>query len=282
MSSIAYYLCYSVATATEREELPTAIRIFFFSGLVGLIVVVIFQAIATWAYNDQSKFIPGRPSSIFYLMLKAIGAGYHELELEQRGGSDASSPEFYKTTLSFAGAGACEELTKLLPILFLFMKGRMKSQRSILFFGAFSGLGFGIAEGVYYSMGLYRHIHAPASVYIARFLGIAFLHSTWTLIATKGLISHGDEIQELRRRSREPKKDRDDSPGTELVFCIILIAVPSTLLHCLHNSFLIFEASFYGLVVDTLAIIIGIVIVASHQELAPNHPGIIRRKIRQP
>jgi tetratricopeptide (TPR) repeat protein len=111
-----------------------------------------------------------------FLILYSIGSSYYS----------ALDPDsgFIESFIGFTfGVGLCEELVKLIPVVWLVEKASIKEEKlhlsEILLVGLASGVGFGVAEGIMYSAQFYNGIHGW-DVYWVRFVTCVALHSTWT------------------------------------------------------------------------------------------------------
>lgn len=120
----------------------------------------------------------------------------------------------------FLAAGLPEEIAKSLCIFWLANRpGKILQPKSIVLYGLFSGLGFGIKEGVNYQMGLNRTMGTDAAFFlnVLRLTSLPFLHAIWC-----GLSSYFVAFSSLFPKSRRS-------------LLIIGILIPATL-HALHNS----------------------------------------------
>jgi RsiW-degrading membrane proteinase PrsW (M82 family) len=79
------------------------------------------------------------------------------------------------------GVGICEEVVKCLPILWLLYRGNLNggllNWRDAGMIGLASGAGFGVSEGMLYSIRYYNGVE-PALVYAVRFCSVIALHAT--------------------------------------------------------------------------------------------------------
>lgn len=84
-------------------------------------------------------------------------------------------------------AGLPEELAKMAVILWLSRRHRgVLSPRTLVLYGLFSGLGFGIVEGVLYQQGVNRMLDIDEAYFynVLRLTALPFLHATWCGIAS--------------------------------------------------------------------------------------------------
>jgi RsiW-degrading membrane proteinase PrsW (M82 family) len=77
------------------------------------------------------------------------------------------------------GVGFSEELVKALPIIFYVRTHRDASSRGASLWGMASGVGFGVAEGVMYSVRYYNGV-SPVEAYLTRFASCVALHAVWS------------------------------------------------------------------------------------------------------
>jgi RsiW-degrading membrane proteinase PrsW (M82 family) len=135
-------ICYFVRPL--RFPTKRAVYVLFFTMVVGLIGLLIFQEIA--AYCTESKFRLQGKAMIFVLIAQFIGNAYECV-------SNPDSNVFEKIFGHVFGVGLCEEATKLIPLFWFVLSGKDRSSkigyRELLIVAFFSGLGFGIGEAIY-------------------------------------------------------------------------------------------------------------------------------------
>jgi protease PrsW len=141
-----------------------------FTGTVGILFLLIVQALADWT---QGRWVVGRSILvIFFWIAKLIGLSYRA----------ALDPEngFWVSFLGFtAGVGLLEEVVKAVPVLWRYRREADDNWRGAFLWGLASGAGFGVAEGVIYSVNYYHGIVGPGT-YIVRFVSCMALHALWT------------------------------------------------------------------------------------------------------
>jgi RsiW-degrading membrane proteinase PrsW (M82 family) len=119
-----------------------AIGALFFTMLVGLVGLLLFQQLAEFCLHWHNRNL-GKANGLV-LIFKVIGQAYQSIH---------STSVFEKLFGYIAGVGFCEETTKLLPLFYLIFRDRTRTgepdYRSFLIVGFFSGLGFGIGEAIY-------------------------------------------------------------------------------------------------------------------------------------
>jgi len=76
------------------------------------------------------------------------------------------------------GVGFCEEICKLLPLLWHYKREAKLDLSGAVVWGLASGVGFGVSEGITYSSDSYNGIHT-GEVYIIRFVSCVALHAIW-------------------------------------------------------------------------------------------------------
>lgn len=127
-------------TRFPRKE---AIGVLFFTMLVGLAGLLIFQFIANFTLHHMPNHPRGK-IGLIVVIVAAIGQAYNSI------GSTSAIEQFFGYIF---GVGLCEEATKLLPLFFFALaRGNSSSKikfREFLVIAFFSGLGFGIGEAIY-------------------------------------------------------------------------------------------------------------------------------------
>jgi RsiW-degrading membrane proteinase PrsW (M82 family) len=103
----------------------------------------------------------------------------HFIAFSYRMAADPSNG-FWLSFLGFTlGVGLLEELVKAIPLLLHYRQPSDQTWRGAFLWGLASGAGFGIAEGIIYSSGMYNGIHGPG-IYVVRFISCVALHALWT------------------------------------------------------------------------------------------------------
>jgi len=133
------------------------------------------------------------------------------------------------------GVGLVEELAKALPLLWLIKLRGPVNWRTACLWGLTSGIGFGIAEGVFYAERIYNGL-ASADAYLVRFVSCVALHAIWSGSVGLGIIKAGSAI-------REP----NDAP-VYFVALMRVLAIP-VILHGLYDVLLQYQFHAAGLVV---------------------------------
>jgi RsiW-degrading membrane proteinase PrsW (M82 family) len=161
--------------------------------------------------------------------------------------------------------GLCEELVKLLPVLCLILTNKLQSLRSVLYIGAISGLGFGIAEGVHYSFNVYLPGEAPLSVYLMRFFGVAFSHAIWTVVAATVLFLAKDDVRiTLKQLSFNTRRNFN----VNFLLLLFVIVMASAIPHSLYDSFCVHGAKWLAYITDALMVLGASWIMAAETEIS--------------
>jgi RsiW-degrading membrane proteinase PrsW (M82 family) len=155
-----------------------------FTATAGVLLLLAVQAIAA---NTRGVFVGGRGIGVaFFWIFKLIGISYDCATDPSLG----FIPSFFGYTF---GVGLCEELAKLIPLVWYFKATQDDDQkdkhvwRGLLIWGLASGAGFGICEGLMYS---HRHYNGfmGAEIYAVRFLSCVALHAIWS--GSVGMMMH--------------------------------------------------------------------------------------------
>lgn len=179
--SIGFLFTVCICLPKGFSRIPIMLMIGGFTGVfgVGLLEIIQHLAITGWG------LVLGGPFAIIIFM---IGIAYRAL----------INPDlpFMNCLLSFTfGVGLCEEIIKALPIFLIFMGRSRLRWHECCALGMASGIGFGIAEGIFYSGQMYNGIFGPL-VYYVRFISCVMLHAIWCAAAALFLhrfqkLSHG-------------------------------------------------------------------------------------------
>lgn len=140
------------------------------TGTVGIMLLLGFQ----WVALHTDGVLPrgrGIVILLFYIV-KFIGFSYR-CAMDSSGGFLQS---FFGYTL---GVGLCEELCKALPVvIYLNSDPRQQRLRTACLVGLASGVGFGVSEGITYSVEYYNGI-TDFWIYLVRFASCVSLHAIW-------------------------------------------------------------------------------------------------------
>jgi RsiW-degrading membrane proteinase PrsW (M82 family) len=199
------------------------------TGTIGIISLLAFQWIAEFTQGFWLR--GGSIIVVLFYIVKLIGFSYHA----------ALDPEngFALSFLGFTcGVGLCEELTKILPVVFLVGNDNKLGWRAACLIGLASGVGFGVAEGIMYSSSYYNGVMS-ADIYLTRFISCVALHAVWTAAAA---------IQAVHNRAAF-----DSSEGTDWLFNLLWIIGVPAILHGLYDTLLKRDMSGLALVVAALS-----------------------------
>lgn len=165
----------------SADPLPL-LGIGLFTATIGIMLLLSIQVIAVLS----PLFLFCGPASIFFLLLKFIAFSYWAA-LDPANG-------FLLSFLGFTcGVGFCEEVCKVLPLLWFTRARSHGTWRGAFLWGLASGAGFGISEGISYASSYYNGI-GGLDIYAVRFLSCVALHAVWagvvaiTLQQNRGLL----------------------------------------------------------------------------------------------
>ena len=155
----------------------------FFTGTAGIVLLLIVQGIA-----DMTRgWIPipgagmavhgvigfgGAVGSLIIWAFKLI-AGSYDAALDP-------NANFFVSAFGFmVGVGLLEEAIKAIPLLWYTNSVGNLSWRAMILWGLASGIGFGVSEGISYSVHFYNGILGP-DIYVMRFVSCVALHAIWS------------------------------------------------------------------------------------------------------
>ncbi len=209
----AYFvLCWPAGRALRRH----AIGVAAFTSTAGVLLLLLVQFVAE---VTQGVVVTGGGLTVFFwAVLRFIGFSYRAA-MDPNNGFLASLGGF-----TF-GVGLCEEICKSLPLVaHIRSADRGLDWRGLVFWALFSGLGFGVAEGILYAADFYNGVHG-AAVYVVRFIPCVALHSAWTGITAVYLYRSPDAILGI-------------NAWYEWFPAVFFPALPSILLHGLYDTLL--------------------------------------------
>lgn len=207
----AGWFLFETGNATGRQMLLVGL----YAATIGLVLLFFFQLIA--ALTQGIVVVGFGIAVVLFYVVQFIGFSYRA----------AADPEmgFMLSFVGFTfGVGLCEELTKVLPLLFHYRAKGSLDWRGACIWGLAGGIGFGVAEGIIYSYDFYNGV-ATAGDYVVRFVSCVGLHSVWAAAAA---------IMIWRRREWV---EADADWGDFLATVIWVLAVPMVL-HGLYDTFL--------------------------------------------
>jgi RsiW-degrading membrane proteinase PrsW (M82 family) len=125
------------------------------------------------------------------------------------------------------GVGLVEEAAKALPLLWRAKRFGVPDWRTACLWGLASGVGFGVAEGVYYAERAYNGL-ATADAYFVRFVSCVALHAVWTASVGLGMVTVGRGLADTR-----------DAAG--YVIIVLRVLAGPALLHGLYDALLQYQ-----------------------------------------
>jgi RsiW-degrading membrane proteinase PrsW (M82 family) len=189
--------------------------IIFTSALLTTPVVLGLQRLAKLAADLSSLGI----MSLILSPLAVVGFAYGHIE--PRHGN------FLLTLIAFTlSVGVLEELTKQLPIGFF--RDGINGPRKAAVVALASGVGFGVAEGILYSMRDYNG-RMGYEIYVIRFVSCVGLHACWS--ATVALLWRGSGTLKIH--------DFGSYGGEDWATAAMLL-LPVAFLHALYDTYLTF------------------------------------------
>jgi RsiW-degrading membrane proteinase PrsW (M82 family) len=157
--------------ARQAVYLPV---IALFTATIGILLLLLAQLLAEWT---QGRILVSGNFVILLLFWIAWAIGF-----SYRAAVDPDVglvPSFLGFTF---GVGFCEEVCKVLPLLWYYRVKGALPWRAACAWGFASGVGFGISEGIKYSADFYNGI-ASGEIYLVRFISCVALHGIWSASA---------------------------------------------------------------------------------------------------
>ena len=145
-----------------------------FTATAGIVLLLLTQLLAGWT---QGRILVSRNPVILFVFWIAWAIGFsYRAALDPELGL---VPSFLGFTF---GVGFCEEVCKVLPLLWYYrVKGTLPWRTSCAW-GFVSGIGLGVSEGIMYSAQFYNGI-AAGETYVVRFVSCVALHGIWSASA---------------------------------------------------------------------------------------------------
>ena len=160
------FLC--LIGSLEHARIRSVLFVGLFTATVGMFFLFVVQILAALA--DLLAF--AGPAALVAWIFKLIAFSY-------RAATDPKT-SFVLSLIGFTlGVGVCEEICKLLPLLWVYRRPTAQAWRITMVWGLASGVGFGISEGITYSSEFYNGI-TGGGMYVVRFLSCVVLHAVWT------------------------------------------------------------------------------------------------------
>ncbi|QDU05460.1 hypothetical protein V6x_51970 [Gimesia chilikensis] len=251
-------ILFSVLIQPQENDYGIGISVFVFTFIIAIPLLFFFQEMASkYAGTPFTEVMQsgGGRFKLFMCLTWLIGNGYNQISPEDMG---ASLPFFYHLVAMFSSVALCEEVLKLIPVLYVAKHTVGDWKQRCLFVGAMSGLGFGVVEGVLYHSQVYQPQAMSLSIYLIRFFSVATLHGCWTIISAAcfyHLIENPDD------NTHKPPEDI-----FECTFLILVSVISSMILHSLYNV-LVTWSLFLGLLVAWLTVFITVRVFDARSEL---------------
>jgi RsiW-degrading membrane proteinase PrsW (M82 family) len=190
-----------------------------FTGTAGIFLRLGFQIAAG---ITQGIWLRGTGViTLLFYIVKFIGYSY-TAALDPSNG-------FLLSVIGFTcGVGFCEEVCKLLPVIWRFRRGGELEWRYVLLLGLASGAGFGVSEGITYASNYYNGIET-VGIYGVRFVSCVALHSMWS--AATAITAF-----ERQRLVKEPIKGATGL--AQYVFYLLTIVAVPMVLHGFYDTLL--------------------------------------------
>lgn len=145
-----------------------------FTATIGILLLLLAQFLADWA---AERIVISRNFVIMILFWIAWAIGF-----SYRAALDPDI-DFVPSFLGFTfGVGFCEEVCKVLPLLWYYRVRGALPWRTACTWGFASGVGFGVSEGIMYSANFYNGV-STGDIYLVRFVSCVALHAIWSASA---------------------------------------------------------------------------------------------------
>src|SRR5262245_51678148 len=184
-AAVLFFLFLLALTADGSATAREVLTIGLFTATIGILFLFLVQLLAAW--SQGFLVIPRSIVGILLLVVKIIGYSYRA----------ALDPEngFFLSFLGFTlGVGLCEEICKVLPLLFKYRQPNELTWRGAYLWGLASGAGFGLAESIIYASDFYNGIEG-AGIYVVRDISCVALHALWSGSAAITIHRHQHLLQ---------------------------------------------------------------------------------------
>jgi RsiW-degrading membrane proteinase PrsW (M82 family) len=253
----AHWVFAIVTTALFLGAIPFAFKrgsegrielgsIAFYTATAGILILLGFQRLAA-----ASLGMRGGGWILFVIRFIALS---YEL-------AEGHDDNILTSMLGFTcGVGLCEEVTKALPVIVHFVKGKTLTWRRACLWGFASGLGFGVAEGVMYSARSYNGVDT-GGVYAVRFISCVGLHCLW---AAAGSVSLAMDQVKIRT-----------APSLSVLgLCVVRALAAPIILHGFYDTLLKKESYVFALLcaIGTFAWFVSEIDRAYRAEMAGTAP----------
>ncbi len=231
LASAVFFL--GLALVLFRSESPPAhlLGVGLFTATVGIVLLFVVQKLASWT---QGHFLISGNVIVLVLFYVAWAIGFsYRAALDPDMGFVASFLGY------MFGVGLCEEVCKVLPVLWYYRNRGELPWRTALAWGFVSGVGFGVSEGITYSADFYNGL-APWDIYLVRFVSCVTLHGIWSASTALFICRHPGLIQ-------------GDFGWIELLPRLVALVGVSMVLHGLYDTLLKRDLNIPALVVALLS-----------------------------
>ncbi len=195
----------------QRIRLKSLLVAGLFTATIGIALLLGFQRLA--AYETDFEVSGNATAVIMHYLLVAIAYCY---QLTQQ-----NDGNIWIEALAYTmSVGLCEEITKLLPVLFRLQRDALSGTDARIL-GFVSGVGFGVAEGVHYSQHFYNG-SAAGTAYLVRFVSCVVFHGFATASAASLVVRHRV----------------DDAAGWSYLGKLVWAILPVMVLHALYDTWL--------------------------------------------
>ena len=212
----AAYFAFLVALSSDGSAKPVALLLVgLFTSTAGIVFLFVVQAIA--GASQGVIIIPRSIVGILIWGVQLIGLSY-------RVALDPQS-DFITSFLGFTfGVGLCEEIVKVIPVLFMHYRRGDQTWRGAYLWGLASGAGFGLAEGIIYAADFYNGV-SGAGIYFVRDISCVALHAIWAGSSAIMVYQKQHWFQ-------------DSESWLDFLFRVLLVVAVPMVLHGLYDTLL--------------------------------------------
>ena len=227
----AAFFAFLVALSTDGCAKPVSLLLVgVFTSTVGIVFLFIVQAIA--GATQGVIIIPRSIVGILIWAVQLIGLSY-------RVALDPQS-DLVTSFLGFTfGVGLCEEIVKVIPVLFNHYRHGDRTWRGAYLWGLASGAGFGLAEGIIYAADFYNGV-SGVGIYFVRDISCVALHAIWA--GSAAIMIH-----------QKQHWFQDSESWLDFLFRVLLVVAVPMVLHGLYDTLLKKEMNALALGVAVLS-----------------------------
>jgi RsiW-degrading membrane proteinase PrsW (M82 family) len=233
LSTTLFYLALRNTIPIARDA-HQGLRFGLFTGIVGIFLLLLFQQIALdlGRHKEPGALAHNKWMAFVHIIGKAYDQALH---------SDQSV--LFTFCVMLLSVAFCEEVVKSFPIVWALCRlpdyvdpaVDRKRGAQLVYWGAMSGIGFGVSEAVWYCSTVYSHSKPPLGMYLLRFFGCVALHAAWSgATAARMVAANWDLRTRWAQADAAPKKG---GGRWAMVFeWWIQLLFPAMLLHAGYNS----------------------------------------------